>query len=61
MSPYCFNGSIAFVYYVESDGRLLGNGNVSNSHAIRPVINIRIDVALSGSGTTMDPFKVVGA
>ena len=61
MSPYCFNGSIAFVYYVGSDGRLLGNGNVSNSHAIRPVINLRSDIQITGSGTTTDPFQVVGA
>ena len=29
--------------------------------AVRPVINIRADVELTGSGTTSDPFKIVGA
>ena len=28
---------------------------------VRPVINLRVDVELTGSGTTTDPFKIVGA
>ena len=31
------------------------------SNCIRPVINLKSDVQITGSGTTTDPFKVVGA
>ena len=61
MSPFYFSYGYAFVFSVRSDGSL----NLSNAYGttpgVRPAINIRSDVSLSGSGTTLDPFKVVGA
>ena len=60
MSPSYFNGSYARVFSVNSNGSL-GWGNVNSTVGVRPVINIRADVGITGSGTTSDPFKVVGA
>ena len=60
MSP-CYYPN-AFVFGVSSTGDLyLGSGRVDNSRGVRPVINLRADVQLTGSGTTSDPFKVAGA
>ena len=59
MSPYYFNG-IAHVFDVNVVG-YLSHGYVDDTYGVRPVINLRADVALTGSGTTTDPFKVVGA
>ena len=60
ISPCSFeNGLYANVFFVNNDH--LSGYRVSNSNGIRPVINIRADVELAGSGTTSDPFKVVGA
>ena len=62
MSPSTFNFpySGAVVLLVNSNGDLDAQ-DVDIMYGVRPVINIRADVALSGSGTTSDPFKVVGA
>ena len=60
MSPSYFNGSIAYGFIVHFNGRL-NNDLVYNTLGVRPAINIRANVSLTGSGTTTDPFKVVGA
>ena len=39
----------------------VGHSSVSSTSGVRPVINLRSDVEITGSGTTSDPFKVVGA
>ena len=57
---YYSSGFGASIFYVTSYGSLL-NGKVNESKGVRPVINLRADVQLTGSGTTSDPFKVVGA
>ena len=48
------------MFFVRSIGDLK-NYDTNVTIGIRPVINIRADVALTGSGTVLDPFKVVGA
>ena len=65
MSPYWSNSVDARVFVVASSGNL---GNLSVNFAtldvsvgIRPVINIRSNVQLTGTGSQNDPFKVVGA
>ncbi len=66
MSPnYCWLKK-AFVYAVSySGGTFNANSDydlvVSNKYGIRPVINLRADVSLTGSGTGDDPYVVVGA
>ena len=61
MSPKRFANGIAGVYFVNSSGILNAFNYVTIVWGVRPVINLRSDVALSGSGTSTDPFKVVGA
>ena len=60
MSPFWCNYGNANVFVVRNNGGLNDTG-VSSTSGVRPAINIRADVALTGSGTTTDPFKVVGA
>ena len=59
MSPYNFNGSNAFVFYVHSSGYLIANFNVPWADpGVRPVINLKSAIAITGSGSKTDPFKV---
>ena len=62
MSPYSFystnNG--ASVFNVHSNG-YLGDHIGYYAYGVRPVINIKADAQITGSGTSTDPFKVVGA
>jgi len=56
MSPYNFNG-YARVFLVGNNGFLGGNG-VNNTNGVRPVINLKSAIAITGSGSKTDPFKV---
>ena len=58
MSPSYFNSSGARVFRVGSSG-LLGSWIVNGTTGVRPVINIRSDVAITGTGTTTDPYRLV--
>ena len=60
MSPSWFNDGKVIGFIINSSGSLIWDG-VDLTNGVRPVINIRADVELTGSGTTSDPFKVVGA
>ena len=57
MSPICFDYSHASVFRVNSSGDLNGS-NVDYTNGVRPVINLKSAIAISGSGTTSDPFKI---
>ena len=59
MSPYNFNGSYAYEFSMNVLGGL-GNTGMTNMRGIRPVINLKADVTITGSGTTTDPYKVEG-
>ena len=63
MSPSHFSNDFAYVFRVNSDGYLsdidLGGWGVIDAWGVRPVINIRTNVSLTGSGTTTDPFRLV--
>ena len=62
MSPYDFSGGSAGVFLVNSNGTLYYlDRNVNDINGVRPVINLRSDVSITGTGTVDDPFKVVGA
>ena len=59
MSPYTFDGSDARVVYVYSRGTIssyLAHG----AYGVRPVLSLKSDVQLSGSGTMEDPWVVQG-
>ena len=62
MSPYGKDNAGASVFLVDYDGGLriwYVSSMASLLGGVRPVINIRSDVALSGSGTTSDPFFLI--
>ena len=60
MSPYYFeNYGVAFVFVVYSGGGLIDYWGVDGIWGVRPVINLRSDVPITGSGTTSDPFRLV--
>ena len=58
MSPFHFDGSNSWAFNVWSNGGLNALG-VHGTYGVRPVINLKSSIAISGSGTTSDPFKVV--
>ena len=57
MSPRYFNGSTAGVFVVGRNGSL-SSSLVYTPWSVRPVINLRADTPISGSGTTSEPFRV---
>ena len=59
IAPHYTDSYVAFVFNVASNGYLASN-SVDFVYGIRPVINLRDDILLTGSGTRTDPFKVVG-
>ena len=58
MSPSYFNGTHASVFLVYYYGSL-NNSSVTGTNGLRPVINLKSAIAITGSGTTTDPFKLV--
>ncbi len=58
MSPYGFDGSDAFVFYVFSSGYLTYTIVYSTSIGVRPVINLKADVLITGSGTIDSPYEI---
>ena len=61
MTPFDF-GTIgyAYVFRVNSNGNL-SNAGVNTADGVRPVINLDASVTLTGSGTSTEPYQVVGA
>ena len=63
MSPYEFNANEARVFIVGSNGNIYGSSvlglNLAVAYGVRPVINLRSDVTLLGSGTSDDPYTVI--
>ena len=58
MSPYRFSNGYARVFYVRSDGSV-GNNYVDWAvPGVRPVINLRGDLSVTGTGTSTDPYEV---
>ena len=60
MTPYNFFNSAAVMFRIYEAG-FLGTWTSSYNSGIRPVINLKADVTLSGSGTSTDPYVVEGA
>ena len=68
ISPVSFNSTNGVVYILYTTlgyltGREVQSGAdaAGNNIGLRPVINLRADVQITGSGTGEDPFVVVGA
>ena len=58
MSPARYDSDGAGVFGVAYDGSL-GSWIVNYENGVRPVINLKSAIAITGSGTTTDPFKVI--
>ena len=58
MSPDDFNGRYARVFFVRSSGNLSDGSGVNNRRGVRPVISLRADNTITGSGTINDPYIV---
>ena len=56
MSPYGYD-SFAVMFAVDSAG-ILSVDRVNRTHGVRPVINLKSAIAISGSGTTRDPYTI---
>ena len=60
ISPWFYYGANgSTVFNVNSEGSLVGSMSNASTLAIRPVINLRNDVELTGSGISTDPYVVV--
>ena len=58
MSPSYFDSTgRAFVFFVSSNGSF-GNDRVDSTSGVRPVINLKADVTITGEGTSSNPYKV---
>ena len=58
MAPYGYSDSAATVFCMHFVGALV-NEKVDQLRGVRPVINLKSDVQLTGSGTITDPYVVV--
>ena len=57
MTPFFFEGGSANVGSLSDKGRVSAN-RVHNNRGVRPVVSLRSDAILGGSGTMNDPFVV---
>ena len=57
MSPYRYNGRISN-YYVHLTGFLYCADAVSAKFGVRPVINLKGDIKLSGVGISNNPYTI---
>lgn len=57
MTPFFFAGGYAYVGILRDYGSVIGS-NVNSYYGVRPVVSLRSDAILGGSGTMNDPFVV---
>ena len=57
MSPASFSGSYSYVWRVNATGNLYDR-YVADTSSIHPVLNLRTNVMVTGTGTSSDPFVV---
>ena len=57
MSPSWYNNGFAYVFNVDGLGSLDG-WDVNSTNGVRPVINLKSAIAITGSGTISDPYEV---
>ena len=58
ITPCAYNG-LAVAFHMYSNGLLSHLHGVSSIFGVRPVINLKADVTITGSGTSTDPYQVV--
>ena len=54
--PYTTTYNLASL--ITTSGINMNNGNVTNWAGVRPVVNLKPETLLTGSGTSADPFKI---
>jgi len=59
LSPFAFNGVTSIVMGLSSTGYLGHNGAYYSYGGVRPLINLKADVTLSGKGTMANPYVVL--
>lgn len=57
MTPYWYNNNLAQLFGVYSGGYLAAP-HVVSAWGVRPVINLKGDIQLIGSGTSVDPYRI---
>ena len=57
MTPYEYSG-VPYYFQQQPDGSVKGMNGYASSVWVRPVINLRADVTLAGSGTASNPYEV---
>ena len=57
MSPASFSGSYSYVWRVNATGNLYDR-YVADTSSIHPVLNLRTNVMVTGTGTSTDPFVI---
>ena len=57
MSPSYFIGGTG-MFYVYSSGYLRVRDSADEKFCVRPVINLRADVELTGDGTVNSPYQI---
>lgn len=58
MTPNYFYDNETFVFVLDSSGRISASNDVTRAYGVRPVINIRSDIAITGTGSQTDPFRL---
>ena len=58
MSPCWYFDGYAIVFVVWSDGNLDGSNRVTYTNGVRPVINLKSAIAITGEGSVDKPFKI---
>lgn len=58
LSPYNFEEETAKVMYITLNGSL-SNYNVNSLFGLRPIINLKDDVKISGTGSISDPYTII--
>ena len=61
MSPSVYSDvdQKAYIFIILSTGDLYTDP-IDTARSIRPVINLKVDIQFTGSGTVSDPYQVVG-
>lgn len=61
MTPSYYSSSISWMHGIDESGSISLSYKTMSKYNIRPVINLKADVQVTGTGTMEDPYVVVGA
>ena len=57
-APFVRNGKSSYAYGVNADGTLEDRGVGASTIYFKPVINLKSDVTITGTGTMTDPYVI---